>query len=406
MKRKIIEMKTGKTVSPKTGMITVLISILLASLICLNGVRCILNISESNMIINMIYILFIVLCLPRFFQNNSENRLLKKIGLPYICVSLFLGLMCVITGIADSQYTSMLKLIVIIAMGFCIIQLDESEINLSLNIAAVISTIYVIYVILKINDVNRYISRGSNYLNVTLPIGLMLSVFLTRVLLCIANRKKISALIYFLLSSIHLYSLFLFSARGSILIPIVTVLLLAMLIGKKNIKTFITVIIVLCIVGIIGYYFFTKYANSYLTTRMSNLFVASKSEDRWQIWDSYIELIKSKHLWIVGGGTNYSQRYFGIYPHNFYLQMIGEFGFIGIAYSMVSTFIVVKSVFFKYRFLRDNACETENSAFIYYQILAALLYVFLTFMKSFSIYDSALLIIFFSLSLSMCPKKS
>lgn len=386
--------------------VNIIVGLLLSILVCLNGIRCMLGITESSMIFNLLYLLFIVVCIPRIIQtniNSNENRKRSnRSDVVYYMVSIFLALFCVITGVFDGQYVSLSKFLVIILTGFCIIHLEKSEIEICINCSVIISFIYVIYVITHTSNVNSYIAKGSNYLNVTLPIGLILSVLLTRGVFGLTIKKnKIMVGGNIVLSGVFLYALTLFSARGSILLPILAVLLVGLLIGRKNIKTFIVVIITLSVMLYVGYLLFSKYAGSYLLLRMTKLFESNESEDRWQIWSNYIELIKTERLWLFGGGTNYSSVHFGMYPHNFYLQLIGEFGLVGICYSIVTTVYVLKNMIFEYALIKTRQMENNVDAEMYYEILAALLYVFFTFMKSFSIFDSSLLFIFFSMGISL-----
>lgn len=394
------------SMSKDISILNIIIGLLLALLICLNEIRCMLGIADLSMLMNLIYIIFIAFCIPRMIKSsvpgNEKKYIMGRSETLYFLASIFLLLLCIVTGVFEAQYVCTFKLIVIVVMGFCIIQLSKNEIKICLNVAIVVSIIYVIYVIINIQKVNSYIARGSNYLNVTLPIGLILSVLLVRAVFGLTTKdNKIVTVCYFLLCGIFMYSLMLFSARGSILIPVVVVMVAGLLIGRRNAKSFIIVMLSLTVIIYVGYMIFSKYAGSYLLLRMGNLFESNESEDRWQIWKNYLDLIKTEHLWIIGGGTNYSSTHFGMYPHNFYLQMIGEFGMVGLLFSSVTTIFVLKRMHIMYRTLKNNYAEPDHDSYLYYEILAALIYVFLTFMKSFSIYDSSLLFIFFSLGLSL-----
>ena len=85
------------------------------------------------------------------------------------------------------------------------------------------------------------------------------------------------------------------------------------------------------------------------------------------------------------------------YPHNFFIQVIGEYGLIGIIASVMTLWNVVKG-FIKYRIKAKMAGESV----VLYCTMGAFVYYTLTFSKSFSLYDGLPLfvVIAFCLSLS------
>lgn len=387
---------TNKT--ERTSIKSILTSVALAALISLNGIRCMLNISDSSMIINIAYIIFVVLSISNILKRKSFK---VQWDMAIILFSiLIVSVYALSTAIFNGQFVSAFKLVVMFLLGICIVNLTDNEVEDGINYSMILCTIYVLYVIFNITTVRRYVANGSNYLNVTLPIGLALSMFLVSGIHALISKKsKFYVAISFTIAGLSLYALTMFAARGSILIPIIPVLVVSLLLGRKNIKKFLVVAIILVAVLYVGYNLYSKYAGSYLSARMSRLFNSAESEDRWTIWKNYIEYISSNHFWLVGGGANSSIVNLGSYPHNLFLQLIGEFGLIGITLCVSTTTQIIKSLVYNYAYMHREKEEEAIGGHTYYCLLSGLIYVFFTFMKSFSLYDGTLFVIFASLVL-------
>ena len=388
-----------KICNKEIPVLSIAASFLLAMLICLNGIRCMLNITDSSMMINMLFVVFIGICAPRFLHR--DNYRLDRSAVIYIFASVAVMVACVISGIAVKEYSSLFKFAVITVMGFCIILMSEEELRRTVRFAILICSVYVAYILTNTAAVNRYLRRGSNYLNVTLPIGLIMGVLLISGVYKLLAKRRLAGAGYLALAAVYMYALTKFSARGSIILPIVAVLFAAFLLGGHSLRKMAVVTVVTVVVGFVGYKGFVRYAGNLLTSRMSRLFSNVGTENRWQIWADYLKEIWEQSLWLIGGGTNYFVRKFGVYPHNYYMQMVGEFGLIGIFYSAVASIKVAADMLFVHRRVKRDSSAGDRLGFLYYRLLVALIYIFLTFMKSFSVYDASLLIIVVSMCIAM-----
>lgn len=374
--------------------------VLAAVIISMNGIRYLIGIQESNLVIYGVYFLFIAIGTFRYGLNGGVSYP-KDIAVILI-LSIFLLALATITsifrGVSTVIYAA--KLMIAFFTAFVIYLMPAEKYRIILNYFSLIMVVYVVSIMLRPVNIDYYLARGSNYLVLTLPIGLFLTIELTKLIYKVySNRHDKSILIDIFLTVATFYSLTKFAGRGSILFPFWVAIIFVFILGRKHFFKFWGVAIVLGIALYFAYKFFITFASPYIVSRMQNLFNNNYSEDRWLIWANYIETIKTKKWFLFGGGTGASVEVLGYYPHNIYLQLIGEYGLIGLIESIYVTFIVVKKQVFI--FLKR---ERDTNFQLFIELSAGLMYLFMTFMKSFSLFDASILLIFVFMVISLASQ--
>lgn len=370
-----------------------LMSLLFALIISVNSIRYFMNIQESSLAIYSIYILAIccgIMLMQRRF-NKSDNS---------IVVIVFGAVLMIAYGLITSPiigsngYISTVKMIITFLVAHCFFLMSTEEIRRTIRIAGAIIMVYCLFLVFDTGRIDRYLSGGSNYLVLTLPIGLYCSIFITRIIYKICNKKMGSSLfgdiVLFMLS---FWALTRLPARGSMLFPFLVGIVITMLIERKHFFKLIVALVMISLLIYLGYLVYMNIAGDYAKRRMLSLFSGHDyaSEERIKVYKIYIKYAV-ENLWIIwGGGVGSSIKTFGYYPHNIYLQLFGEFGVIGLfngGYITVLTLIKSKWI------LRHEKELSENSKILFYELLSGFLYLFLCFMKSFSLYDICSLLIF------------
>lgn len=343
-----------------------------------------ITLQESNILVYSVYALFIVSSVVSFKKNYKRiNR---------IAILLLLSVVLVLYGILTSLFGNTsdmfdgIKLLLILLTASAFYIEDEECIRLTINLTYIIVFVYSATVLFNPKRLDLYLEKGSNYLVLALPIGLVLSMLLARMVFQIYSKVNIKELLFEIIASvISFVTLTKFASRGSIIFPFIVAIVFALVIGRNHVFKKMGIITIVIITIYIGCQFFVQYANEYIVDRMLRLFNDRRNEDRWTIWRTYLQYISHGGRWLLGGGTGASVRDLGFYPHNLYLQAIGEFGIIGIAFCLSATIIVIKSQL--KLLLRQFGSSKTNLVII--ELSAGLLYLFLNFMKSFQIYDTS-----------------
>ena len=371
---------------------------LAACILASNGIRYILNIPESNVLIYMIYMLYLILSII-LYKNKSMNNIF---GLAIIAI--ILSCYIVITGMKGDIQDSVsgLKLICIFLISLCFYWMDGKAYRLTIDIVYFIAFVYVICLYIYPDRVLYFYNSGSNYLLLALPIGFVLSMRLTRIIFKIyTNRLSKELFLDIAMAVFYFLALIQFPARGSIIFPFLVMILFTLIIGRDYLFKSWIVLAGLVMLVFFGYAYFLDNASHMSVVRMQRLLVNVEGESRWRLWRRYIFMIVNEWQ-LLGGGTGCSMRELGFYPHNLYLQFVGEFGLIGFIFSMYLTFLV----FFRHvkALLKMHLYSQVNLLFI--EISAGLLYLFLCFMKSFSIYDGVSIMMMTMAAISLSQQDS
>ncbi len=376
--------------------------LLLALIISANVVRYLLNIYESNIMIYSFYILFIIINVlkKRIFDFNVRRK-----DLPLIMISLLIMGYSLATGLyyGDNAIYSAFKLIISFLVAFYVIKMSQFEIKYSINSMFAICIIYSLMLLLNPNKRDEYLTSGGNYLNMSLPIGLVLTIFLTRAICSFFFKNSIRyKMTYICISIFLIYTVLIFPSRGAILFPFGVAALIVIVLGRKNFPRFIGMLFAGGIVIFAVSQYFLHTASGYNLQHMLKLFQDIRSEDRIIIWKEYIDYVITHRWFLIGGGANSSITKLGFYPHNLYLQFIGEFGILGITFSVLATGRIIREELITLSEILKKSNFEDDSIVLFFDCASGLLYLFLTFMKSFSIYDACMLMIFCAFTLNVC----
>ena len=372
-------------------------SLLLSLLICANVLKFFINKIDTNFL-TFFYILFIFITLINNYKKIDFHSIRKEVCVFYI-TSFIVICFSFLYSINLSSEIKAFKLFVIFASMLCINLLDPKKIELTIYYSIIFITLYSIIILLDYNKALSFL-RQSNYLTISFPIGISLSMVLVSLIIDVYNKKKSLFLnvIFILISFIDFFALLKFSARGSIIFPFFVLLfaLLFLSIKKASIKTF-KILLFIVVIIFIFYLLYINNTTSIDFNRMMRLFENTESESRWSLWNYYIDYCINNEWFIFGGGTYSSELIFGIYPHNLFLQFAGEFGLIGIISCVINT-ICVLIVQFKALSISIKNKNIDNK--VLFIIVGGLIYLFLIHLKSYSIYDSSILFIFVSLTMT------
>ncbi|MBQ2912597.1 MAG: O-antigen ligase family protein [Bacteroidales bacterium] len=368
-------------------------AILIILIFSLNILRYLFNFYGTNSFIYSIYILCIYFLFRRY-SKNVFSIINKQVGIRNIFILSILIISYAILSISwNTSFEAVqyiLKYLITTIIACLCLAMPINKINIILNGIIFLNILYGILLITNPFKVNSYISGDTNYLNMTISLGLSLSITLVRCLqsLFIFNGKKV--LIYGLLSIFSFLVLIMFAARGVLLFPfIISVILIPFFDNKKLFKS-VLIISVLCAIAVFALSFYLSHANEYIANRFLSLFSNTSEESRVSIWIRSIDMIQEESMYIFGGGVGSM-----VYPHNMFIQYIGEYGFIGLVYLLVSAQYILKLFFKSLKVVSDDLKP------VLFGILAGLLYYFMTFNKSFTIYDIGSLQIMYTLSVAL-----
>lgn len=376
--------------------------LLLMLIICMNVNRYYLG-SDREGIYYAFYILFISVGLLTCYAggNHIEKIRITADSVPsVIAVSLLVAFSFIRApehGI--DGFTAAAKFLVSLIIALVASTFSQNKIKKLYTLIVVYNVVYCAVILYSPQKATQLMmQRGMNYLNITLTIGLLLSLSLCYVLLSyysISSRKTFFVSIA--ISAVALYTMTRFNSRGSILLPIIsTGIILLMIAPNKPLRFFGAVLAF----GGLVYFGFQIYVNNtseYIHNRMLRLFRDTNSETRIDIWGNYVKNIIDRKWWIAGGGTNASRLELGYYPHNLYLQLIGEFGLIGLFAGVAVTVRIVRAIVYVHKFSRRSIRENFEILTIFYLTVSSVLYYWFTFMKSFSFYDACPLFVFCAL---------
>ena len=244
----------------------------------------------------------------------------------------------------------------------------------------------------------QYLEGDANYLNATLTLGLIFTLSLISVFYYYIIGEKMKFLLWLVVSYLLLMTLFQFSARGVLLFPPAIAILLLPFIGRKNIIKSAILFLLICFIISIAISLFLENSSGYTLYHMQRLFESTEEESRFDVWSKSIYIISENFWFILGGGLNAFMEELHLYPHNFFLQLIGEYGIIGIIW--IYFFILIS-----FRFIKGNLfLRHEHNEIMNYYVIGGFLYYFCTFSKSFSLYDTLPLLIYFMFCVVLSDK--
>ena len=362
-------------------------SLLVAMLINLNAVKILLRIPFNS---KSVYVIFIGCILVSVVKDNlmlsTGDKTIRITLLMAVPIIVYSFLSCIWTGF-DNLFSSF-KLLISILLFFSISKMRKKQLKCVIVYSLLINTVFSTALLLRPRMLSYY-AGSINYLNVTLSLGFILSISLTASA-CLAVKSKFTwkTALYIAFSLLFLVTLTTFIARGPIVIPIIIAVAMLILIGVKNIKKGFVAFGLFALVGLFGWRYYTSHASGYALARMQSLIFSTSNESRIGIWKLAIKTIFENYWFLLGGGTNaFSNSVIRYYPHNIVIQMVGEYGIYGLcflAYIMISA---CKSML-KYNSHISSGKIFDVDFYLIYSSFAGWIYFFLTYCKSFSMYDA------------------
>jgi len=342
---------------------------------------------------NFIFIFFIILCIIYSYKFISLIKLRHKIIFTYDDVIIFITSTAVlfysifslyITGFYNFIFTlTLMSLFFIFLIGRTLnLQIYTIIINVILVVGFAES------LMLVINRSYMYESHV-NYLLLSLTVGLFTCFTLLKIYFSDKILKKIFYLCLFFIGWLALFNMQ--SRTVFIIVALYSILLPFFISSPKNKLKFIIYFAITIFISIFIFYdeIINLYDHAVIYKRMFDLFYNFQDEPRFVTYGLYFN--NFNNFFFTGYGTNGTalgiyKNAEEIYPHNFILEFISEFGILGFLFSF---FFIFKSLYIIWVNKRKN--------FYILSILTMYFYYLINFMKSFSIYDAYVL--FFSVGL-------
>ncbi len=354
------------------------------------------------------YAVFVAFCLSVMVSNSRKSKIM--INVP-ICFTLLLFLawsfatMYLFGTKSESRY---LKFIICLMVAWFASTISVKTRLYAIRVSTLISTLYGVYVLSRNDYIYRRIisTHIRNRLDVTLPIGLGLMFALVGIL--ISRETRLLCMYYIMCAAVQTVALLSFAARGNLIFPFATFLVLLFTDSRLNRRKVFQNLLLILGAAIAFVFLFYRYANSRLVTRMMRLFMETEEEGRVSLYKSYITSIIQHTYFLIGSGFGSSAQilenlgYLGFrYPHNLFLELIGEGGVFGISFILV----VIVELQKKYkRIIREirNINWDPFDAYTqhFYLISGGLLFYLMSYSKSYSIYNGYQLFIFIGMVLS------
>lgn len=381
-------------------------AVLLALILNLNGLRVITGL---NTILS--YSIFFFFGVSVVASHIIDKRKWPVINIPLTAaVTLTLVFAAVYTFKSGGEELGKLfKFVVSILVALLSAQLDERQKAHAMYFTVGISAFYSLYAIVRqpVIFADYVIPKVFNYLDVTLPMGLGLTISLSILLLGRGNLRSI--VLYLTAACVQIIGMLQYSARGNVLFPLLTVLFLLLTIAvvdrRKRLKSLSMIAVI--VVAAIGFLQF--FANPKLIKRLTDLLWSLESEPRIDIFRHYWSSISDPKTLMLGLGFGQSRNvllaggFNHYYPHNFALELIGELGVAGIALLVTSLFVLFRSLGIHLRRISQEKMDGMNlDAFLF--SIAGFLFFLMNYSKSYSIFGGYQLFIFVSLLVVPSPR--
>lgn len=372
-------------------------SFLVALVMSMNILRFMLNIYDTNLLLYAIYVITAIVLLFKYNIGNVLRFSVKIRNIYYLNVAiLFFAFVTLPLTFSMDTISTLVKFIVSTVIAGLCISIPIKKIKIVLYLIVFINLAYSVLLLLYPDRSDAYMQGDANYLNVTLTIGCALTICLAYFLYTYIIKNSLFGMAVSLsLSVFYFLILMRFAARGVLLFPPVIVLFLTTLFFKYH-KLKTTIFIIILAIGLLFVFnYFMQNASDYVTGRFLRMFEDTEDESRVYVWKKSIGMIFDQYWFVLGGGINAFRENFDFYPHNIFIQYFGELGFLGIFSLIYCVVYVVKEIKSLVLYISRHK---ESITFIC--CFAGLLYYFLTFNKSFSIYDACPLQIMFVLTIS------
>lgn len=363
----------------KGELFNVLIGVLLALFFSAFPVSAISGTIIAKHILYALTFVWIIYVFSLFIKKLSKGEIRDKFRVLYLFFFIVLTIYSASVLFLDdgdiSDYS--LKLISFILIG--LLMLACSELN-SKILKAYEFSLYLIlltYCFFVHVDFARIYAGSGNYLTATLPIGAGFIMAFVRSF--DSSLKFWKKLILLSFSIFYLQSMTLFMGRGSFLICIILAVFYLFMMSL-NVRRLPYLIITLMIIFYAGLSYEEEFLNSSLHTRLTTLSDGDVGERSYTYGALYNAL--SPDVVFSGFGFGVSgidiyglERY---YPHNIHLHFLTDLGILGFIFSLVYPVIIVLGFLNSFR---NKSIQLKVFLFLN-------LYIYMNFLKSFSMFDS------------------
>ena len=368
----------------------VLTALLLASILNLNIFRIVLR-TSSNMISYPIFALFFILIL---IQNGKRTHF--ELNIP-VAAAIFLYIAWSIVSLfmfGGSYLREFIKFLICLVVGYLAGFTDRDTKNAAFSFSIILSALYSIYAIVYHNDIFRALIRNGseNYLTVTIPIGLGLTISL--ISLITEKESMTRRLICVSAALIQTFGLLNYSARGNLIFPFLVAGAFLVYESRSDLKSLLRNTLIILAGTAIAYYLFRNYASDKLVTRLTRLVSSVEQEGRVPIYRLFISDLWNNMRFLIGIGFGRSAEllknngFSELYPHNFILELVCEGGIFGVFLVIATLFEVIKAEKTIVWSVRNNHLVNDNkNSRTVYLTTSVLFFFILNYFKSYSIYD-------------------
>lgn len=373
--------------------------LLLALIFNMNAIKVITNIS-NNSVYYIFYAVFILIGLLRIAISQEREINVDCYLLVALGVFLVYALASIIIKSNEYGIGMFAKFLSGLAVAYISSYLSREEKIRSFKMTADISFFYALYLLIRYDFVYRSFvrTRVYNYLMITLPLGIGLSLTLVFLLI---NARTMKERIFYLVSSIvQFMALLRFPARANTIFPFLIIVGYYAIKNRRSFKKLLLTVLISSVMLYGVYKIILSNGNNLLSTRIVRLLTNTGSEPRVILYRFYIDYLVNKANYIFGEGFAQSANilkngfFAERYPHNLFLELICENGLFGFALIGVS---LVRIIYCELK-LKNSFDAGAKEEIAYFVILnIGLLFFLMTYAKSYSIYNGYQLFIFISM---------
>lgn len=375
---------------------------LLAFVLNINVLRFFLNVDDTSVSLYGLYILCLCFLYCKNFKRvlhaYKKNRFIKI----YIVYWLFIIVYSLITGILfNDELFLFFKYLMAILIGLLCLEYDSKKICYVLKYYIIINIIYGIDILMNPEKVLSYMSGSVNYLNMTLTLGLCLTVYFSKLVGDFYDGINKNLYLDIALIIFFFIVIMKFPARGVLIFPPLIAIFYALINSNGHKLKFISFLLFLIVMLIGAFIYFMQNASEYAMIHMTGLFENTEGESRIEVWTTSVNAIFNTYWLFIGAGLGGFENAIGFYPHNIFLQMWSDFGFLAfLFFSIIMTCIIVRMKSASLHQSKPIYIRTSQLCYV------GFLYYLLTFCKSFSMYDSCPLLIMTSFCISFIHYKT
>ena len=336
-------------------------AILISLVLSVNVLRIFLGVSDTNLLLYLVYVFALFVLYIKY--HKKIVKMIKsirslKMSFAFIVFIILYSIISLLWSNYESAILTCCKFIVALILAFLCIFVPSDKIK----------AIGVYFVLLNI----------------------IYSIALVSLLIAFFNKNLLLILCWISLSALFFISLLSFIARGVLIFPPIIALCMIPFIGKNHLRRTIFILGISIVIGYFAIQYFMDLASDYGASRMLRLFEDAEEEDRFELWQQCSFIMIEKYWYFFGGGIcAFSSTIY--YPHNIFLQILGEFGIIPL---IVFLYMII-TLFLK--FFKLNKHVSTGGKWPLYFVFVGMLYYILTFSKSFSLYDALPLFIMMAL---------